>query len=442
VIGFTLPCETVSLSPRPARILLRKPGQDSKIADGSAVSNGHNHQDNSVLNRDLFIRQMRKLRVYVDRDLIRPDLGVHWMVRPLLDTSLATKCSLQTDPLELRPFDRILAEYNRTASEIFELSDLQDCDVAIVPLNWDEVRGGFSWAAKPDRELVSAVQKSCLPVTRAGKPLVIFFSESRSHEPVPVPGAVVFRHALYRSRRTPLDHAMPVMIIADPMQDQYADLFAQYRHWGAKPTIGFCGFSRDVKISETLKTGIYKAYTFLKFGHPDVSQFKGLRLRSKALQVLGQSPIVDANFIIRDESVFLTNSKEHFKRREVYRAEFFRNIADSDYQICLRGSANHSRRPWETLSCARIPLFIDTDCVLPFESQVDWADYMPIVEEADIGRLPEHVHEFHCRIPPDLYGDRQRGCRNLWEKWLSPHGFARQFHANFESLVVTPSRRS
>ena len=126
MIDFTLSCETVAADPGELSNMLRKFGQNSRIA------------------------RMQKLRVYVDRNLVQPELGVHWMVRPLLDPSLATKCSLQTDPLELKPFDRILAEYNRTASGIFELSDLESCDVAIMPLHWDEVRGGYSWAARPD----------------------------------------------------------------------------------------------------------------------------------------------------------------------------------------------------------------------------------------------------------------------------------------------------
>jgi hypothetical protein len=383
---------------------------------------------------------MRKLRIYVDTNLIGPGLGIHWMIRPLLDPALADKCSPEADLSKIKPFDRILAEYNRSAAELFELSDIDGCDVAIMPLHWDEVRGGHSWAARPNRELMSAVQKSCAKVVRAGKPVVIFFSESRSHEPVPVPGAVVFRHALYRSRRSPRDVAMPVMIIPDPMQEEYADLFTAPRPWFSTPTVGFCGFSRNVKTNEMLKTALYKAYTLWKFGHPDVSQFKGLQLRSQALQLLEQSPLVRTNFIIRRESVYLTDNKEHFKKRQMYRAQFFENIAESDYQICLRGSANHSRRPWETLSCGRIPIFIDTDCVLPFENLVDWKKFMAIIDESDIDRLPEFLNEFHNSVGPEHYEDRQNACRDLWANWLSPHGFARQFRKNFEVLVVNPSR--
>jgi len=235
---------------------------------------------------------------------------------------------------------------------------------------------------------------------------------------------------------------MPVMIIADPMQGTHAEMFVKHRQWSATPTVGFCGFARDVKVSELLKTGIYKAYTLAKLGYADVSQFKGLQLRSQALRVLGNSSLAEANFIVRKESVFLTNSKKHFQQREAYRAEFFWNIADSDYQICLRGSANHSRRPWETLSCARIPLFIDTDCVLPFENLINWSEHMAIVDEADIGRLPEHLREYHTQIPSDRYAEKQQACRDLWETWLSPQGFARQFHANFESLILSPRHRN
>jgi len=383
----------------------------------------------------------RKLKLFTDESLILPGAGIHWLLRPLLTPSLAEKYSRAGGQSQLKPFDKILANYNQQASSHFMLSDLDDCDAAIVPVHWDEVRGGYSWANRPNREWIAAVRKFAKQARSAGKPVIIFFSESRSHEPVPVPGAIVFRHAMYRSRRTGFDHAMPVMIIADPMQDEFADLFMRQQVWRERPIVGFCGFARNIKITEYLRSIAYKMIMTAKFGHPDVSTFRGLQLRSKSVRVLEGSDKVVTNFIIRDQSVYLTRDALHRDKKRVYRQEFLKNIADSDYQICLRGSANHSRRPWETLSCGRVPLFVDTDCVLPFENLINWSDYMPIVDESELCRLPDALCDFHISVGPARFGDLQRQCRKLWEDWLSPHGFAKQLHNNFGPLVLEPYQR-
>lgn len=384
----------------------------------------------------------RKLKLFTDERLIFPGAGTHWLLRPLLDPDLVKKCSQPGMRSQLKPFDQILTTYNQQANSHFELTGLEDCDAAIVPVYWDEVRGGYSWAARPNREWIAAIRKFAERARIAGKPVIIFFSESRSHEPVPVPGAIIFRHAMYRSRRTALDHSMPVMIISDPKQDEFADLFMRQQRWRERPIVGFCGFSRNIKISEYFRSIAYKTIMIAKFGHPDVSTFRGLKLRNKALHLLENSDKVITNFIIRKHSVYLTNDTVYRGRQRKYRREFFENIAESDYQICLRGSANHSRRPWETLSCGRIPLFIDTDCVLPFEKLINWSEYMPIVDESEMNRLADALCDFHFAFDSARFGDLQRRCRILWEEWLSPQGFAKQLHNHFGTLILEPYQRN
>ena len=49
------------------------------------------------------------------------------------------------------------------------------------------------------------------------------------------------------------------------------------------------------------------------------------------------------------------------------RTGYVENLVASDYVLCARGAGNFSYRLYETLSCGRIPVFVDTDCVLPHE---------------------------------------------------------------------------
>ncbi len=385
---------------------------------------------------------MSPVKIHIDIDLVKPGYGMHWLIRPLVDTANDLQANGARKPNKDRPIERILSTYRGRAASIFELAPLEDCDFVVVPLNWHEVRGGYSWAAKPDRALIAEVQRSCERARKLDKPVVIFFSESRSHEPVPVPGAVVFRNAVYRSRRSPLDQAMPVSIIADPKKEGFEELLDTRMAWDSKPTVGFCGFSRTVRPVERLSTILYKIYTRIKLGYADVSQFRGLELRNTAIEVLRNSTQIKTNLIVRGESVFLTQDARHAEKRAEYRLEFMRNIVECDYQLCMRGSANHSRRPWETLSCGRTPAFVDTDCVLPFDCVVDWSNRMPIVDESDITRLPEAIAEFHARFESENYEAFQDNQRRFWKEWLTPEGFAAKLAENYQSLIVEPSHQA
>ena len=69
------------------------------------------------------------------------------------------------------------------------------------------------------------------------------------------------------------------------------------------------------------------------------------------------------------------------------RREYVENLRECDIALCVRGDANASQRFYEALSASRIPLFLDTDCVLPLEEVISYDDFMirvPSREIADI----------------------------------------------------------
>ena len=107
-------------------------------------------------------------------------------------------------------------------------------------------------------------------------------------------------------------------------------------------------------------------------------------------------------------------------------------MVGSDYVLCIRGAGNFSYRLYETLSCGRIPVFVDTDCVLPYERWIDWPSLGVWLPEKDLPRIAERVAAFHELLSPTEFRERQRACRRLWEEWLSPVGFFANFYRHFE----------
>ena len=153
--------------------------------------------------------------------------------------------------------------------------------------------------------------------------------------------------------------------------------------------------------------------------------------RKQILHQLEEIRGIDTNFNIRDSFAFGTVGGN--KRA---RTEYINNIIHSDYTFCYRGAANYSLRFYETLCLGRIPLFIDTDCKLPFEDQINWQDVCIWVDSNNLSRIGDIVMDFHHSMNDNQFIERQVYCRELWIKYLSKEGFYNQFQKyikhNFE----------
>ena len=108
---------------------------------------------------------------------------------------------------------------------------------------------------------------------------------------------------------------------------------------------------------------------------------------------------------------------------ERVRREFVENIRGSDYIVCVRGSGNFSTRLYETLCMGRIPLIIDTDCVVPFAGLEEWKKLAIWCPASDIESAGARVAAFHAALTPQDFIDSQRACRHFWAERLSPEGF-------------------
>ena len=90
---------------------------------------------------------------------------------------------------------------------------------------------------------------------------------------------------------------------------------------------------------------------------------------------------------------------------------------------CARGAGNFSYRLYETLSCGRIPVFVDTDCVLPDEDMIDWRSLCVWVDESELDEIGERVAAFHAAYDDSSFRELQHECRRVWLERLSPEGW-------------------
>ena len=329
--------------------------------------------------------------------------------------------------------------YLEVGRNIFEFTGIQEAQAAILPFDWRCVeeedvttrtnhvdRAGISNAIQLAEELASlAASKDTVFCT--------FFAHDDAAKTVPLKNSLVFRQSLLRSARRPKEIALPAWIRDDIGASYNGEILLRAK--GATPVVGFCGFNPpQSEAPKGVRSRLRSAAKSL-FALPRDSDADGdFKARSRALDLLSRSPALNCEFIIRTEWWNGAINKKGVNAalaRESHK-QFIANMINSDYIVCARGSGNYSYRFYETLCCGRIPIFINTDCVLPYEESIDWKQYSVWVEERDLPQIADILLEFHEGLTPLHFQELQRACRQLWLDWLSPHGFYANFHRYFE----------
>jgi hypothetical protein len=310
----------------------------------------------------------------------------------------------------------IYADYISIGSDLFDLTEPQHADFFVLPFDW---RFATPVAARTEREMEFAragARRLADLATDLGKNLVVFYVGDTDEE-VPLPNALVFSTSLRRGQRSN-ERAMAVFF-EDFVSDR---LGAQLpiRPKLARPSVGFCGFAGYRLMPDApLRRKIRRAAKWLRDGFP------GPTARELAIASLRRNSSVVTDFVLQ----------EYGKARESYvgmgRDVFIRNLLNNDYMLCARGSGNWSIRFYEALAFGRIPIFVDTESVLPYDFELEYREFCLWANIADLDHLADQLAAFHDTLGDSTFIDLQHACRRTWEEWLTPEGFFSNFHRHF-----------
>ena len=148
-------------------------------------------------------------------------------------------------------------------------------------------------------------------------------------------------------------------------------------------------------------------------------------LRKKILDILDKTDEFHTKFIRRNQYQGGESNKKNALQR--IRKEFYQNIDNTDYTLCIRGTGNFSARFYETLALGRIPVFINTDCILPFNNEIDWKKHLVWVEYDDIENIKTKITQFHHSLTEESFKHLQNENRRLWENYFTFSGYFYQF---------------
>jgi hypothetical protein len=339
---------------------------------------------------------------------------------PMLDVDIEDRLDrLSFNPIFRAHLDRRLDEGDRAARygsllTHYQLCDLGEAEFGIVPRFYERTD------PRQFRAMLDAASKRGLRTIVFGtddlEPLMKHDSIVLLH-PGPTRGAQPFAESL----------AVPYFF-----NDRTGGVESRLHE--SRPSVAFCG-QGSVRPGLGALHGTARAFAWAKSRAKPRTVVPPVRghvsLRSTALEALRSHPMVDDRFIVRDQyRAGATTDAERLRSQ----AEFDDNLRSARYALCVRGTGNFSARFYEALSFGCVPLFVDTDCVLPFEDQIDWGARTVWVDETDVGSIGDRLVMEHSSATGDP--DRSANAlRTLWEDWLTQDGYFRHLAPVLRNLL-------
>lgn len=328
--------------------------------------------------------------------------------------------------------------YQALGDNLFAMTSLAEADFVVLPADWQFYQGYLDLA----KSLVEVAAKF------AKKTIVFHWSDRVDPNLDPnldLGNIILFHTSLNKSQqRTDKNAGNKINTIKDFALPFWGEDIASklsevpILEKSAIPTIGFCGFVSKLPLKSVVKTYLKQIGTRLGFNSPPAMD--GAKTRNLALHNLSKfsqkfPQQLTTNFITRDRfygGALAEDGRWDFEIVQKVRREYFENILRNNYTLCVRGLGNYSQRFYDVLCCGKIPIFVNTDCVLPYDFAISWKKYCVWVEADELSKIPAKVIEFHTRISDRDFVRMQYECRKLWKEWLSIEGFFTNLHRHFD----------
>jgi hypothetical protein len=243
-----------------------------------------------------------------------------------------------------------------------------------------------------------------------GKKLIVFAYGDSSNK-LPFDDCIILRSSQYRSSKMPNEIILPAYA-----EDLGKVSGMKWREKGDKPVVGFCGWAKHRGVVAAAKFNIKLIRDMLKYGSTKTPHLQGLYFRQCAIALLSKAKEVRINFILRRS---YSGHKETISLDEnTARSQFIENMRNSDLILSVKGDGNFSYRFFEALSMGRLPLLVDTDCVLPLEGQIDYDSFVIRVKASELEKIAVIVEDFYMALSDEEYIRRQKSARENFERLL------------------------
>ena len=318
---------------------------------------------------------------------------------------------------KITDLDRV-AMYGVSSTDYQFTESMKDADVLILPMAWNyyattqQMEMAYEFideAIQLDKEVLS---------WNAGDYGVKIREFSK---------LTVFRMGGYTSKQQLGHQGFPVIINDYFINQDFNDYSLPINQEG-KPIVGFCGqantsiFNSYRDIIKILFRNV-RFYLGLTANEPQVL-LSSTALRAKLLAGIKKNNNIQSNFILRNQYRAGVKSSQEKERTT---KEFYQNMIESHYILCVRGAGNFSVRFYETLMMGRIPVYVHTDGFMPLSNKIDWRKHVVWVDEKEQHRVDEIILNFHRNISEKQLHEMCLANRNLWKEYLTLNGFFKSY---------------
>lgn len=291
---------------------------------------------------------------------------------------------------------------------------MEESEVVILPMSWNYY------------SRTKQMSLAFLLIEEAKKACKLVWSVNTGDFGVKLPefkNLVVFRQGGYVSNKQHGHQAYPSFIQDYLINKELFGVFLNSAY-DNRPIVGFCGQSQLSKwnaIKEMTKQVLRNLRSKTGFDQLEPQKILSTSyLRAFLLKKLEMNNDIDSRFIKRKQyRAGVTKNKETHNTT----TEFYSNIMESQYVVCVRGAGNFSVRFYETLMMGRIPLYVHTDGFLPLSDIIDWKEHVVWVEYKDRHHISEILLKFHQKLDQESLITMFTKNRRLWEEKLTLSGF-------------------
>lgn len=338
---------------------------------------------------------MAKLKLYTDVSILPVENSHTYILFQKLGNYLKTAGDPDSDRFD---------DYCREAGTYFEFVEYPvAADYFLLPF-------GFSFEDVYQQKMLPFLEKA-----RSFNKKTILFYNSDDDTDIDLQDVVIFRTSYYRSKHRSNTYALPGWSV------DFAKYFPNNQFsvlpYNPKPSVSYCGYID--KKPDSFKAIIR---SFIK-KEPFSYEAMARELRGKGCRILQANKNIDTDFIIRDgfwaQGIADKNKARH---------DYAENMINSLYGIVTRGAGNFSYRLIEMMSAGRIPVFIDTDSMLPYDTLIDWKQHVVWLDQKDIDKIDKIVLDYHKSKTEEQLRTIQQNNRNLYLEYLGPNGFLKNLH--------------
>lgn len=298
-------------------------------------------------------------------------------------------------------------EISEIARDKFALADrVEDADWVLIPVFITEL------VSQKGRKLIRNASEIA---KRVDKPFGVF-SNSDFIVDLEVDNAYLFTPGSYRSKPYQID--LPATLPEDPYLKWFGPNWTPIPYT-VKPSVGFCGQAttqplKAIKDLYTFGSTKFKNWLGLTLSNPGPIFLPAFQ-RAILLKYFEKDSRFEADFILRNK--YKGGAKTKAQKSQV-ESDFYKNIHNNLFTVCLRGMGNYSVRFFQTLAMGRIPILIDTDCNITYQEYHQLDQLIPVVPYNKRNEVNEIVYEYFISKTPDELEVIQSKCRQIWMEYF------------------------